>query len=139
MEQLTDHQKKALSASYFAVLEFMLKQPALAAGHARCLIHWALHLELNAHHLQNNARAEAKIPEDRTDKLRMVFHLVYMACLDDVIEDAEVEVAQLFARHLGLEDTVASTMFQAITTADYDELSAEEMENQILAAVEELI
>ena len=139
MEPLTPRQKEQISSSYFNLLAHMLRQPALPSEQVRCLIRWALQLGLKPDSLLKAARTSfigEKQPTERREKLRTVFHLVYMTCLDQVIEDSELDVAQIYADYLGLEETAVSTIFQSITTADYDELSAEEMEEQIIAVLE---
>ena len=139
MEPLNDRQKKDIAASYYHALTHLLSQSLVPAAQARCLIRWALQLGLSPDDLHASTHAASPLPSDRRARIRAAYHLVYMTCLDDVIEDTEVEVAQEFARHLGLEETVVSTLFQSITTADYDELTPEEMEDQIITAVDELI
>lgn len=139
MEPLTTQQKEQISISYFNLLAHLLRQPSLPSDHVRCLIRWALQLGLKPDSILRAARSSfvgEKQPVEKREKLRTVFHLVYMTCMDQVIEDPELEVTQIYANFLGLEDTVVSTLFQSITTADYDELSAEEMEEQIIAVLE---
>lgn len=139
MEPLTHRQKEQIATSYFNLLAYMLRQPALPSEHVRCLIRWALQLGLKPDLLLKAARTSfdgERQPTERRDKLRAVFHLVYMTCLDQVIEDSELQVAQLYADFLGLEESAVSSLFQSITTADYDELSAEEMEEQIITVLE---
>jgi len=139
MEPLSPRQKDQISASYFNLLAHMLRQTSLPSDHVRCLIRWALQLGLKPESILKAARSSfivEKQPVEKREKLRTVFHLVYMTCMDQIIEDTELEVAQIYSDFLGLENTVVSTLFQSITTADYDELSAEEMEEQIIAVLE---
>lgn len=140
MENLSDRQKQQIGNSYFSLLNMMLNQPALPTNHVRCLIRWALQLGLKPNDVlsaaRNRSQQEVPFPVEKKDKLRSVFHLVYMTCMDQIIEETELEVAQLYATKIGLDEGAVAALFQSITTADYDELDAEEMEEQIISMLE---
>jgi len=140
METLNDRQKQQIANSYFGLLNIMLKQPSLPTNHVRCLIRWALQLGLKPNDVLSAARTRSHeavpLPVEKRDKMRAVFHLVYMTCLDQIVEETELEVAQFYANKIGLDEGIVAAFFQSITTADYDELDAEEMEEQIIAMLE---
>lgn len=71
-------------------------------------------------------------PQTEEEKLKSVFHLVYMIYLDRVIEDDELEVAMVYAEKIGLKKDVVPNFFQTIATAYVDGISPETLEREVI-------
>ncbi|MFM7194580.1 MAG: hypothetical protein ACKOAR_01875 [Bacteroidota bacterium] len=139
MATLSERQRKQVTDSFFNVMAMFPSTETIRSTHAKCLIRWALQLGLKADDISAFDRTSLKVPESRTEKIRSAFHLVYMICLDHRIEDAELELARAYAERIGLNATVIAGLFQSITTAEYDELDPDEMENQIVGFFEQFV
>ena len=71
-------------------------------------------------------------PESYDEKVKSVYHLVYMIYLDNVIEDVELEVAMLYAEKIGLNKIVVAKLFQSIATAASDGINPDTLEKEVL-------
>lgn len=139
MATLSERQRKEVTESFFNVLAMFRSTESIRSTHAKCLIRWALQLGLKTDDITAFDRTSMHVPGSRTEKIRSAFHLVYMICLDHRIEDAELELARTYAEKIGLNGTVIAGLFQSITTAEYDELDPDEMEQQIVGFFEQFV
>ena len=71
-------------------------------------------------------------PQTKEEKIRSVYHLVYMIYLDRVIEDVELEVAMIYAEKIGLNKIVVAKLFQSIATAAFDGITPQMLEKEVL-------
>lgn len=59
-------------------------------------------------------------PDNKAEQLEALYHLVLMIYLDQRVEDTELEVATIYATHLGFRPTVVNDLFKSIVTAPFD-------------------
>ena len=136
MEQLAEIEKDKLKKDYFNLLALFLKEPQVESRFVRCLIKWGVQIGLTSDDLVKlgkdlNQLAYAA-PKSKDEKLKSVYHLVYMIYLDRVIEDIELEVAMLYAEKIGLNKIVVAKLFQSIATAASDGITPEMLEKEVL-------
>ncbi len=139
MATLSEQQRKQVTASFFNVLAMFPAAGDVRSANAKCMIRWALQLGLRADEVSAVDRAPFQVPSSRTEKIRSAFHLVYMICLDHRVEDEELELARTYAERIGLNGTVIAGLFQSISTAEYDELDPDEMEQEIVGFFEQFV
>ena len=136
MEQLSELEKEKLKKSYFNMLALFLSTPQVDSRYVRCLIKWSLQMDVSAHDMVKLGKDITQItyssPTTHEEKLKAVYHLVYMIYLDLVIEDIELEVAMIYAEKIGLNKTVVAKLFQSIATASADGFSPEMLEKEVL-------
>lgn len=136
MEQLTDIEKQRLKADYLNLLALFLSDPQVESRFVRCLLKWGLQIGISAEDMVKLGKDLSILaystPASKEEKLKSVYHLVYMIFLDNVIEDVELEVAMLYAEKVGLKKLVVAKLFQSIATASYDGISPDELEQEVL-------
>lgn len=85
------------------------------------MLEWGLELQVTAGELRTAASGFAPPqPVDRADRIEAIYHLVHMICLDNVVDDVELEVASLYAQELGFPSTIVADVLKSIVTADGD-------------------
>ena len=57
---------------------------------------------------------------------------MHMICLDQVVEDVELEIANIYAEKLGFDSTVISDLLKAIVTADSDGSPITDVRSQVM-------
>lgn len=55
-----------------------------------------------------------------------------MICLDQVVEDVELEVASIYAEKLGFRRSLVSDLLKSIVTADTDGTPVGDMRRQVM-------
>jgi len=114
----------SVKKSYLNLLALFLSEEKLDSRFLRCLLKWAIQLNLSTDDLKlanvDLSSLRYLDPNDRADRLEAVYHLVYMIYLDEVVEDVELEVASIYAQKLGFRQTVVSDLFKSIATAVHD-------------------
>lgn len=121
-EELTYEQVKSIRESYYNILALFLDQEMIESRYIRCLLKWAIQLQLSPEDLNKASKDLSTISfflPEKIDKLEAVYHLVYMIHLDRVVEDVELEVATIYAKKLGFKAKTVSDLFTYIATADY--------------------
>lgn len=136
MEQLTDIEKQRLKADYLNLLALFLGDPQLESRFVRCLIKWGMQIGITSEDMVKLGKDLTLLvyssPTSKEEKLKSVYHLVYMIFLDNVIEDVELELAMLYAEKVGLKKVVVAKLFQSIATASSDGISTESLEKEVL-------
>jgi hypothetical protein len=135
MEQLSDIEKQRLKADYLNLLALFLHEPQVESRFVRCFIKWGMQIGITAEDmvkLGKDISLLAYSPGSKEEKLKSVYHLVYMIFLDNVIEDVELELAMVYAEKVGLKKVVVAKLFQSIATASSDGISPEDLEKEVL-------
>jgi hypothetical protein len=134
MENLDKVEQEKIKKSYFNLLALFLSEPSVASRYARCFIKWSVQLQISEEDVvklgKDLVELKYKAPETDDEKLKAVFHLVYMIYLDKIMEDDELEVAMKYAEKLGLNPDVVANLFQSIATAE--DISPETLESEVL-------
>ena len=135
MDQLSEIEKEKVKRSYFNLVALFLQQPQVENRFVRCLIKWSVQVEISSDDIVKLGKDLDKLtysaPQTEEEKLKSLFHLVYMIYLDRVIEDVELEVAMLYAEKIGLDKTVVVRLFQSIATASGDGILPEMLERDV--------
>lgn len=136
LEELTKEQLDSVKKSYLNILALFLEQEKIESRYLRCLLKWGFQLHLNPadlHQAQVDVSHLAYTePGEKIDKLESIYHLVFMIYLDKVVEDAELEVATIYAQKLGFKSFVVSELFKSIATAAYDENKSGSVRQEVM-------
>jgi len=132
----SDSVKKSLGNIY----ALFLSKETIKPQYLTCIIKWGLQLRLNFEEVNNIIEHVDKnnfnMPSDKVESIEWVFDLVHLICLDDKIEDIELEVATIYAEALGYQPHVVGDILKSILTAPYDGLSDDEIREEIKNMVE---
>lgn len=124
MTGLTKEQTQSLKKSYLNIVGLFLNSQKIESRYLRCLLKWGFQLHLNPEDLKaanvDLSHLKFSDPEDKVEKVEAIYHLVYMICLDKVVEDVELEVASLYAERLGFKHSLVCDLLKSIVTADSD-------------------
>lgn len=136
MESLSITEQEKIKTSYFNLLALFLSEPQVASKYARCFIKWSVQMQISEQDIvklgKDLIELKYKSPVTEEEKLKSVFHLVFMIYLDRVIEDDELEVAMVYAEKIGLKKDVVPNFFQTIATASVDGISPETLEREVI-------
>ena len=136
MEELNEEERAKLKQSYFNLLGLFLSLPQIESRFARCMIKWSVQLKISPEDIVKLGKDLVELtyspPQTKEEKIRSVYHLVYMIYLDRVIEDVELEVAMIYAEKIGLNKIVVAKLFQSIATAAFDGITPQMLEKEVL-------
>jgi len=136
MDRLTEIEKADLKNDYFNLLALFIGSPMVDSRYVRCLIKWGLQVGISSDDMVKLGKDITLLtysaPKTADEKLKSVYHLVYMIYLDKVIEDVELEVAMIYAEKIGLNKNVVAKLFQSIATAFADGIQPEMLEKEVL-------
>jgi hypothetical protein len=134
-EELSKEQLNSVKKSYFNILALFLERDKIESRYLRCLLKWGFQLHLNPqdlHYAQIDVSHLAYTePDEKMDKFESLYHLVFMIYLDEVVEDAELEVATIYGERLGFKSEIVRELFQSIATAVYDESTPRNFREEI--------
>lgn len=136
MTGLTQEQTDSIKKSFLNMVALFSDEGKVDGRHLICLLKWAIELGLNTHDLQKGnvdlSRLRFLNPSDKVEKVEAVYHLVHMICLDQVVEDVELEVASIYAEKLGFRRSLVSDLLKSIVTADTDGTPVGDMRRQVM-------
>ena len=140
MTDLSPEQARSIRKSYLNIVGLFLGEESIQSRYLRCLLKWALQLHISPEDLQ---QAEVDIsslafsrPQDKLEKVEALYHLVHMICLDNVVEDVELEVATIYAEKLGFRSDLVNDLLKAIVTADSDGSPVRDVRQQVVEFLE---
>jgi hypothetical protein len=124
MTGLTKEQTQSVKKSYLNIVALFLSEEKIGSRYLRCLLKWGFQLHLNPDDLKQAnvdlSHLKFSNPVDKVEKAEAMYHLVHMICLDQVVEDVELEVASLYAERLGFKPSLVCDLLKSIVTADSD-------------------
>lgn len=126
---------KAVKESYFNLLAVLLEQENVKGSHVLCVLKWGIQLGINPNDIDtigNGFTAPYTPPSSEVERLESVYHLVYMIYLDKVVEDNELEVANMYASRLGFKEKLVADLFKSIATAEFDQASPENVRKEVI-------
>ncbi len=136
MDEVDDVEKEKIKQSYFNLLAMFFSMPQVDSRFARCFIKWSVQMGISSDDIVKLGKDLIQLtyssPKTHDEKLKSVYHLVYMIYLDRVIEDVELEVAMIYAERIGLNKIVVAKLFQSIATAASDGITPEMLEKEVL-------
>lgn len=132
----TAHHLLEIKKSYFNLLALLMEQDRIDREHVRCFLKWGFQLRLSPddvriHGDEFNFR-KFKVPEDKVERMEILYHIIYMIHMDRIIEDAELEVAVLFAQKLGFDRKLVGDLFKSIATISYDLSTPMDVRKEVL-------
>jgi len=140
MTGLTKEQTDSVRKSYLNMVALFQDEDKVEGRHLVCLLKWAIELELNTRDLLrtniDGSRLRFKNPSGKLEKVEAIFHLVHMICLDQVVEDIELEVASIYAEKLGFGRSLVSDLLKSIVTADTDGQPQGDIRQQVIDFME---
>lgn len=133
--QLSSEELKSIKQSFFNILAMFLSNPSVESKYVGCLMKWSAQLNLSQadlHNIEDNFdHLEFHSPENKVERMEAIYHLVHMIYLDNIVEDIELEVAEIYAQRLGFEAFVVGELFKAIATAPFDGKSTNEVHKEV--------
>lgn len=124
MTGLNKEHLDSIKKSYLNMVALFVDEGKVEGRHLICLLKWAVELGLNTEDLRranvDMSRLSFSNPSNKLEKAEAVYHLVHMICLDQVVEDVELEVASVYAEKLGFRRSLVSDLLKSIVTADTD-------------------
>lgn len=130
-----NQQSQKIKESYFNLLAIFFEQENVNGSHMRCILKWGIQLEISPEDVDTIGRGlNSKFisPTSELDKLESVYHLVQMIYLDQLVEDAELEVASIFATRLGFKKSLVGDLFKSIATVEFDRSSPEDVRKEVI-------
>jgi len=136
MTGLTPDQIHSIKKSYLNIVGLFLSEEKIESKYLRCLLKWGFQLHLNPEDLQQAnidiSHLKFSDPGNKIEKVEVIYHLVYMICLDQVVEDVELETASLYAEKLGFKPSLVSDLLKSIVTEDFDGNAPENVRQQVI-------
>ncbi len=115
----------SVKRSYFNILALFMANDKIESRFVICFLKWGFQLGLNPDDISKPGleleNIQFSMPQDKLEKLEAIYHLVYMIQLDKVVEDAELEIATIYAKRLGFSSSTVAELFKSISTAAYDD------------------
>jgi hypothetical protein len=110
MTELTEEQIRSIKKSYLNIIGLFLGEEQIEGRYLRCLLKWGFQLHVNPENLEQAhvdiSNLAFSHPHKKVEKVEALYHLVYMICLDQVVEDVELEVASIYAERLGFNPSL---------------------------------
>ena len=136
MTILTKEQTDSIKKSYLNIVGLFLGQDKIESKYLRCLLKWGFELDLGPEDLRQAQVDISQLafsnPGDKVDRVESIYHLVHMICLDQVVEDVELEVASIYAEKLGFKASIVSDLLKSIVTADTDGTPQGDVRQQVI-------
>ncbi|MBI3220828.1 MAG: hypothetical protein HYZ44_15035 [Bacteroidetes bacterium] len=126
---------KAVKESYFNLLAVLLEQENVKGSHVLCVLKWGIQLGINPADIDTIGKGFTSPytpPGSELERLESVYHLVYMIYLDQVVEDNELEVANMYASRLGFKEKLVADLFKSIATAEFDHASPDNVRKEVI-------
>lgn len=124
MTGLTREQTDSIKKSYLNIIGLFLTQEKIESRYLRCLLKWGFELNVSPEDLRHAkidfSSLKFSHPGDKLENIESIYHLVHMICLDNVVEDVELEIASMYAVKLGFKGSLVSDLLKSIVTADSD-------------------
>lgn len=140
MTILTKEQTDSIKKSYLNIVGLFLGRDKIESKYLRCLLKWGFELDLSPEDLRQAKVTISELafshPGDKVDRVESIYHLVHMICLDQVVEDVELEVASIYAEKLGFKASIVSDLLKSIVTADTDGTPQGDVRQQVIDFLE---
>ena len=136
MTGLTKQQADSIKESYSNIVAMFLAEEKVPSKYLTCLLIWAAELGLDPADIRR-ASADISIQKlsshsEKVHKVEAIYHLVQMICMDQVVEDVELEIASIYAEKLGFRGSFVSDLLKSIVTADTDETPTGDVRQQVI-------
>lgn len=136
MTGLTAEEEISIKKSYLNILGLILGREKIESRYVRCLLKWGFQLQVDPADLRKAnvdfTNLTFSAPDNRAARLEAIYHLVHMICLDQVVEDVELELAALYAEGLGFKPTLVAELLKSIVTADGDGQAETPVREQVM-------
>ena len=136
MADLTTEQTRSIKRSYLNIIALFLGEEKIDSRYLRCLLKWGFQLHMSPDDVQHAELDIASLafshPQEKVEKVEALYHLVHMICMDQVVEDVELEVASIYAERLGFNPSLVSDLLKSIVTADSDGTPLQNVREQVL-------
>ncbi|MGE0772859.1 MAG: hypothetical protein AB7K37_14180 [Cyclobacteriaceae bacterium] len=129
----------SVNKSYINILSLFLGEEKIDSRYMKCLLKWAIQLEMTPQDIKHSEDLELVQfvkPEARVEQAEALYHLVHMILLDKKIEDAELEVATIYAQKLGFKPQFVAELFKSIATAPDDGIKPRDVHKEVLDFIE---
>lgn len=133
--ELKPDQLASARESYLNILALFLGEEKIDSRYIRCLVKWAIQLKLDPDDLMSASKDISTISfsiPGKIERLESIYHLVYMIYLDRVVEDIELEVANIYAKALGFDPIIVAELFKDIVTAKDDEETPRDVRQEVI-------
>lgn len=133
-QQLTDQEYQSVKSSFINIYILFLKEEPITTHLVDCLLKWGIQLDLNEQELNGMIKQRENFDfqmPTRQEAIEQIYDLVYMIYMDEVVEDAELQIATKYAEKLGFESHVVGDLLKAIVAAPGDGLDHHELKSEI--------
>ena len=136
MTRLSKEQTHSIRKSYLNIVAMFQTEDQVPGRYLICLLLWATELGLGPEDIRE-ARAQAtlskpSIPSGKVERVEAIYHLVHMICMDQVVEDVELEIASMYAEKLGFSGSLVSDLLKSIVTAETDGTPTTDVRRQVI-------
>lgn len=136
MTRLSKEQTDSIRKSYLNIVAMFQSQDQVPGRYLMCLLLWATELGLDPEDIRQ-ARSQASlskpsIPSGKLERVEAMYHLVHMICMDQVVEDVELEIASMYAEKLGFSRSLVSDLLKSIVTAETDGTPTADVRRQVI-------
>jgi hypothetical protein len=136
MTGLTAEEAISIKKSFLNILGLVLERETIESRYVRCLLKWGFQLQVDPVDVQQAnvdfSNLGFSAPDNTVDRLEAIYHLVHMICLDQIVEDVELELAALYAEKLGFKATLVPELLKSIVTADGDGHAETSVREQVM-------
>lgn len=136
MTNLTQEQTDSIKKSYLNIIGLFLTEDRIESRYLRCLLKWGLELNVAPDDLRQAnidfSNLKYSHPGNKIERVESIYHLVHMICLDQVVEDVELEIASIYAEKLGFHRSIVSDLLKSIVTADTDGTAPGDVRQQVI-------
>lgn len=135
-ESISKETLDSVKRSYFNILALFMANDKIESRFVVCFLKWGFQLRLNPDDVSKHGleleNIKFAIPQDKLEKLEAIYHLVFMIQLDNVVEDAELEIATIYANQLGFSSSTVAELFKSISTAAYDGATPRDARKEVI-------
>ena len=136
MTGLSKEQIDSIRKSYLNIVAMFRSEDKVPGRYFICLLQWGTELGLASEDIRrarsHGSLSSPSIPSGKVEKVEAMYHLVQMICMDQVIEDVELEIASMYAEKLGFRRSLVSDLLKSIVTADTDGTPMGDVRRQVI-------
>ena len=137
MERASDQSINRMRKSFYNILALFLEEEKNNHQVLKCLIKWGVELGINEIALQRIIAIPGVLsftkPDRTSDALEQIYDLLFMINMDDIVEDIELSVINIYTKKIGLEPHVVNVnnVLKALVSASLDGVNDSDLRDDI--------
>jgi hypothetical protein len=136
---LQGYQHDLIIERYYSVVYLFYQKLNSNESVQKCFNKWAGQLKLNPPdpvNIRNTPIIAQPHPATKSEKISAVYYLMLLICMDQVVQEEELEIAEKYAQAIGLKFGIIREIFDALLSIRNSELTPEAIEAQIITYFE---